>query len=226
MTSWLRACTLAEAVGITAAAGAARVATWVTETRHASPGWALVVVVAGGLVEGAALGVLQARALRGRVGASAARRWALATVLVAGLSWAGASAPATLSGDSAGTSPPLWLVLGGAAMLGALTGAVLGDTQATAVRVASPARARWVRSSTLGWAAAMPVIFLGASLPDASWPSLPVVALGTATGTVAGAVLGLLTRDGAARLTPLPVRGPKVPPARAIRPWGRTPAGS
>lgn len=221
--AWVGACTLAEAIGITAAAGAARLATWLTQTRDASPGWALGVVVAGGLVEGTALGVLQARVLRARLGAAAARRWTVATILVAGLAWAAGSAPATLSASDDGSgSPPLLLVLAGAAALGAMTGALLGAAQAATVRRIVPRPWRWPAASTLGWTAAMPVIFLGAGLPGADWPTPLVVLLGTATGALAGLVLGLITRVGAMDLVtggPAP-RRPKVPLRRAIGPYG------
>lgn len=218
--TWLGACTLAEAIGITAAAGAARLATWLTDTLGVSPGWGLAVVVAGGLVEGTALGVLQARALRRSLDATAARRWAIVTVLVAGLAWTAGSAPSTLAAPDDGTTPPLLLVLAGAIALGATTGALLGVAQAAAVRrwVARPWR--WVAASTLGWSVAMPVIFLGAGLPGADWPTPLVVALGTATGTAAGAALGLLTRRDAAALADVGPRvgRSKVPSGRAIRP--------
>lgn len=219
--SWLRACTLAEAIGITAAAAAARLATWLTDTRQDSPGWALVVVVAGGLVEGTALGVLQSRVLRPRLGVHAARRWTAATILVAGLAWAAGSAPATLAAPEDGTTPPLPLVLAGGAALGTVTGALLGAVQAAAVRHAVERPWPWVPASAIGWTAAMPVVFLGAALPGADWPSPLVVLLGTATGALAGAVLGLLTGRPAEALTAVPAHGrSKVPSPRAIRPWG------
>ena len=62
--SWVVACAVAEAIGMTAAAGAARSATALTDhgVTHATA-WGLLVVVLGGLVEGTALGWLQARAL-------------------------------------------------------------------------------------------------------------------------------------------------------------------
>ena len=55
--AWVLACTLAETVGMTAAAVASRVA------RDSPPAAGLAVVVAGGLVEGLALGLAQSTAL-------------------------------------------------------------------------------------------------------------------------------------------------------------------
>ncbi|HWJ10065.1 MAG TPA: hypothetical protein VNS46_11850 [Nocardioides sp.] len=224
---WVRACTLAEAIGITAAAAAARTATWLTDDRDVAPGWALAVVVAGGLVEGTALGLLQARSLRDLLGRRAARRWAAATVAVAGLAWAAGSAPATLSSGGGSDAPPLALVLLGGAALGAVTGGLLGGAQALAARRERTVSLRWVLASAVGWTAAMPVIYLGAGLPDADWPVLAVVPLGTVTGLAAGAVLGALTGRAALRLAKGPERGgSKVPTDGEVRPWEREPAAS
>jgi hypothetical protein len=61
---WVRACAVAETVGMAAAAAAARIGQVVADRGNGSArGSALAVVVAGGLVEGAALGVLQAKLL-------------------------------------------------------------------------------------------------------------------------------------------------------------------
>lgn len=220
--AWVRACILAEAVGMTAAAAAARLGTWLADERAAPGSVVLGAAVAGGLVEGGALGVLQARVLRRDVGRSGARAWAFATLAVAGLGWAAASAPATLSSDDGGSAPPLLVVLCGAAALGAVMGAVLGAAQASATRRARLRPRRWIRASTLGWTAAMPVIFLGATAVPAGWPAWAVTAVGTVTGVVAGAVLGALTAGAA---LPAP-RGPKVPPGREVRPWAATSARS
>ena len=64
---WVVACLVAETVGMTAAATAARVGQDLSEGDGNAGRWlALAVVVAGGLVEGVALGVLQGRALATR----------------------------------------------------------------------------------------------------------------------------------------------------------------
>lgn len=217
--SWARACVLAEMVGITAAATAARAATWLTDAHDASALVALGVVVAGGLVEGTALGVLQASALRPRIGKRAGRRWAMATVLVAGLAWAAGSAPSALAPAADDRAPALALVLTGAAGLGALTGTLLGVAQAAAVRRSVGSSWRWAATSALGWTAAMPVIFLGATLPSTDWPTSLVVLLGAVTGAAAGTVLGVLTRGGAERLgLRTSSQRSKVPSLGAIRP--------
>jgi hypothetical protein len=192
--SWVVACASAEAVGMTAAAGAARFATSLTDrgATHANA-WGLTVVVLGGLVEGTALGWLQARALGGVLGPTGRRRWLFLTLLVAGIGWAAASSPAALAGSDTGDQPLLLLVLLGAAALGVVMGAVLGAAQASTLRNQVRHPWRWVTGSTAGWTVAMPVIFLGATSVGASWPWWLVVPAGTLTGLVAGSALGVVS---------------------------------
>jgi hypothetical protein len=192
--TWVVACAVAEAVGMTAATGAARSATALADhgTAHAAV-WGLTIVILGGLVEGTALGLLQARALARVLGRAGRRRWLRITVLVAGLGWAVASAPAILAADDSGAQPPLLLVLLGAAGLGAAMGAVLGAAQAWALRHRVSHPWRWATGSTTGWMAAMPVIFLGATSVGSTWPWWVVVPVGAVTGLVAGAALGVVS---------------------------------
>lgn len=88
-------------------------------------------------------------------------------------------------------------------------GAVLGAAQATVLRPHVRRPWRWVGANMAAWAPTMAVIFLGASAPSADWSVPTVVALGTVTGLVAGAVLGLVsgwflpTLDAPARLSRL-----------------------
>ena len=117
----------------------------------------------------------------------------LATVLAAGLGWAAGSAPATLSGDSGGTTPSLGLVMLGALAIGLALGPVLGLAQALTLRGRVRHPFRWVVANAAGWAVGMPVIFLGASTAGAAWSWPTLVLFGGATGLVAGGVLGLVT---------------------------------
>jgi len=190
---WLLACAVAEAVGMSAAAAAARGAMALDDHGVAAATvLGLLLVVTGGLVEGAALGWFQSRALADRLGPRGRARWLAVTVLVAGVGWAAASTPAALGPDTA-SQPPLLTMMLAAAGLGLVMGAVLGAAQvwAWSARVRHPAR--WIFASAVGWLAAMPVVFAGATLPDADWPTPAVVLDGTVTGLVAGTVLGLVT---------------------------------
>jgi hypothetical protein len=222
---WVGLCAAAEAVGMTAAAAASTTANHAIENPSSAPGVAaaLGLAVAGGLVEGTALGYAQARGLAGLLPAPARRRWLGATVVVAGLGWAAGSLPAVLAdGQGDGSEPPRVLVLAGAAGLGAVMGAALGAAQAWALRghVARPWR--WVGASAVAWTPAMVVVFGGASTPDADWPPGAVVGLGTLTGVAAGAVLGLVSGlflpalDGEAGRW-RPRRPPRRPPMAAHR---------
>jgi hypothetical protein len=192
---WVGLCAAAEGIGMTAAATAAKVAQAIggeTPSGGRAAG-ALGVVVAGGVVEGLTLGLLQAAGLRRLIPRLDGRRWAVATTLVAGVGWAAAAAPGTLSAQGDGSAPPLLLLLAGAAALGSAMGILLGAAQARGLRGHVRHPRRWIAANALGWAPAMAVIFLGAGAPDADWPVLPVAALGTVTGLSAGAILGLVT---------------------------------
>ena len=149
MRPWLVACVIAESIGMTASAGAARGATVLSDggVAHASEvGFALVVL--GGLVEGTALGVLQSRALGGLLGHRGRVRWLVATVLVAGVGWAAGSAPSALAEDSGtGSEPSVLAVLLGAAALGAGMGVFLGAAQGWALRGHARHPWRWITAS-------------------------------------------------------------------------------
>ena len=183
---WIAACAAAECIGMTASASAARVA-------DGLPGAAaLTIVVLGGVIEGVALGVLQAAWLATRFAGLSRWAWIGTTALIAGLGWAFASAPSAL-GDPGGTAPHPGVIVLLAAGLGLAMGALLGVGQAVVLRGHVPHPWRWVWISALAWMPAMMVIFTGATVPDASWSLAAVVGLGALTGLVAGAVLGLVS---------------------------------
>jgi hypothetical protein len=188
-------CAAAEAVGMTAAAGAAKLSQGLVGEPQGSREVLLVlaIVVAGGLVEGSALGLAQTSGLRGVLPARSRRAWLAVTVAVAGLGWAGASLPGTLSGDDGGATPPWLLVVAGALALGALMGTALGAAQAPVLRGWVSHPWRWVAANAAAWPLAMAAIFVGATAPSADWPAATVVLLGTVTGAVAGALLGLVS---------------------------------
>jgi uncharacterized integral membrane protein len=192
MATWVLSCAAAEGIGMTASSAAATVS---QEPGIASrTALALSIVVLGGLVEGVALGVLQARALSRRWPGVARRRYAVVTVLVAGVGWAAGSAPAVLGGaDAGGSEPPLAQVLVGAAGLGVLMGAVLGYAQSTALRGAVRRPGRWVIANTVAWLVVMPAIFFGASRPGEDWSVGSVLLFGLLTGILAGMLLGVFT---------------------------------
>jgi MFS family permease len=221
-TRWVTACVAAETIGMTASAAAARGATGLDAADVARAALGFALVVAGGLVEGSALGALQARALTERLGRRGRRAWLAVTLAVAGLGWAAGSAPATLSGDdSSAASPPLVVVLAGAAGIGLVMGALLGAAQAWVLsqRAIRPAArpGQWVLASTLGWPVAMVVIFAGATTAGADWPWPLVVGYGGVTGALAGLCLGLVTAPFLGRLDrPRQDQGPGSESPRAM----------
>ena len=152
----------------------------------------LAIVVGGGLVEGTALGMAQASAFRVTHPTLRRTAYVLVTVMFAGLGWAAASAPAALAGGGDGSAPPRLLVLAGGALLGATMGLLLGAAQAVVLRRTVQRPLQWLPANAVAWTAAMLVIFLGATTPDAGWATWQVALLGTATGSVAGALLGLV----------------------------------
>ncbi len=154
---------------------------------------AVALVSSAGLVEGAALGAFQSSGLSRRVPGLDRRRFLLGTLAVAGLGWAAASVPGVLAAPAEGSDPPLALLLAGALGLGVVMGALLGAVQATVLRGRVRHAARWVLASALAWGPAMVVVFAGATLPAADWSVVAVTGLGTATGLLAGAVLGLVS---------------------------------
>lgn len=183
---WVVSCVVGEAIGMTASASAARAS-------EGLPGYAaLAIVVAGGLIEGTALGVLQGAWLARRFPGLSHLGWIVATVLIAGLGWALASAPAVLSDPDGGEPGPVIIVVM-AAGLGLAMGALLGAGQALVLRHHVRHPWRWIWISALAWAPAMVVIFAGATVPDGSWPRAAVIVLGALTGVVAGAILGLIS---------------------------------
>ena len=172
---------------MTAAATAARLAD-AAESVPAS----LTLVVVGGLIEGTALGVLQAVGLRRWLPDLRIGVWVGLTVAIAGIGWALASLPSQL-GSTDDTSPALALVIAGAALIGAAMGGALGAAQAHALRSVVPHPWRWVGISALAWTPTMVVIFIGATTPTAQWSTPSVIAVGALTGAAAGAVLGVIS---------------------------------
>lgn len=189
------ACAAAETIGMSAAAGAARIVQALGDQPGAMGGAAvaLAVLVAGGLVEGLALGLAQATALSWRWNRLPRRRYVLATVVVAGLGWTAGSAPGVLTADDGGAAPALWLVLAGGAGIGLVSGVMLGAAQGWAMAGAVRHPWRWVTANGVAWPLVMVVIYLGATRPEESWPVSAVLALGALTGATAGAVLGVVT---------------------------------
>lgn len=172
---------------MTASAAAARSAADLTPMLLAA-----AVVVAGGLVEGLAVGVAQATSLAPDLAALRRRRYVVVTLLAAGLGWGLGSVPSVVQDDPAASSPPLLLMALGGAAVGAAMGVVMGLVQGSALRGSVRRPWRWVTANAAAWTPVMAVMMVGASVPSESWSLVAVLPWAALVGVVAGAVLGLV----------------------------------
>jgi len=72
-------------------------------------------------------------------------------------------------------------------------GTLLGLAQALVLRRELPRAWRWTGTSALAWTMTMPVIFFGATRPDASWTLPALLVTGLVTGALAGLTYGAVT---------------------------------
>lgn len=214
-TRWILSCAAGEVIGITAAAAIA-VGTRVMLGEPHDVATAAVVVaaaVAGGVVEGLAVGLLQWRVLRLVVPAIRARAWVGATVAVTSLLWflamvlvtivALVGSGSTPQAEAADVGPPLVLGVGAGIAGGALAGAAFGFAQWLVLRRhAGPTRG-WIGANALGWAVALGWIMIAATSPTPA-TALPVVVAGGALGGLAAGIsVGIATGWWFVKLRPL-----------------------
>lgn len=190
---WIAACAIGEAIGIAAVSLA-----YAAGDRQ-YPEFAGGLILAGGLVEGIALGGAQALAAKLRP-----VRWIGATVAAAligyGLSLLaqGAAAGGEGAGHGAAAEPGILMALFAGAGLGLFMGALFGWLQSLALP-AGLSKPGWIVRNIVGWAGAMAIIMLGASLAGADWPLFRVALLGAVSGAGAGGLLGIATKGGLQR---------------------------
>ena len=214
-TRWILSCAAGEVMGFTAAAAIA-VGTRVMLGEPHDVATAAVVVaaaVAGGVVEGLAVGLLQWRVLRLVVPAIRARAWVGATVAVTSLLWflamvlvtivALVGSGSTPQAEAADVGPPLVLGVGAGIAGGALAGAAFGFAQWLVLRRhAGPTRG-WIGANALGWAVALGWIMIAATSPTPA-TALPVVVAGGALGGLAAGIsVGIATGWWFVKLRPL-----------------------
>jgi hypothetical protein len=206
---WFRACTLAEFLGIAAAAGMAGLA-MVLVGEPSNPTEAALILamsVAGGVVEGLAVGLLQWRVFRSWLPSLSRARYVGGTVVLAACFWLLGMLPSTLlalAPAEAGTTaddPPVLAVAVVSAVGGAIGGVAFGLVQGWALRghVAHPWR--WIRPNAFGWGVAVAVITVGASSAPAGIPAVGLVCYGAGIGLVAGACVGAVTAQAVPSLT-------------------------
>ena len=172
-------------------------------------GVAMLAVLLGTFLEGVVVGAAQGAVLHTRRPDISRRSWVDATAAGAGLAWLVGMVPSTAmalaepaSAEAPMQEPTLVLVLLLAALLGLVTGPILGVAQWVVLRRRVAGAASWLWANALGWALGMPVIFAGMDLVPWSGPPLLRAAAiygvclvaGLVVGSVHGAVLVRITR--------------------------------
>lgn len=179
---WIAYCTLAEALGIAGVAvGYAAAARGLVPQAPA--------VLISGLWEGLLLGSFQALVLVGL--GIRPMPWVAVTALIAVFGYGG-SLVAWPGVELTTADPPLWLLVSVAAGFGAILGLMMGALQAWAGGGTLP-RVEWIWRTALGWALALPAIFLGAALVAPGSSLVLIGLIGAATGAVAGVLIGRAT---------------------------------
>ncbi|MFN0248543.1 MAG: SDR family NAD(P)-dependent oxidoreductase, partial [Kofleriaceae bacterium] len=201
---WIAACAIAEAIGIgTAALVAVVFATLLGPTDSTPRVIALLAAMAAaGAVEGGTLGFLQWRLLHERLPRLRRGEWVGITVAVAVVFWVAGMAGPALSQNGGDSGPGLGLTMILAAGLGMGAGAVFGGAQWFVLRHHARRSGQWIAIHVPAWAAAMAAIFLGATLPDASWSPAAIVVSGVLGGALGGVLLGAISGLVARALVP------------------------
>ena len=161
-------------------------------------------MVLAGVLEGTSIGFFQWRVLRRVYPPMTARAWLIPTIVVAAIGWFVGMLPQTFFASSeAGEvmpEPSPAMVITVAAVFGAVAGAVFGFAQWLVLRRYVKHAVVWIWANAIGWALAMAVIYVGASLPNAEWRVTAVIVTGAVTGIVAGLAIGAVTGAGLVRV--------------------------
>lgn len=176
---------------------------------------ALLMILAGALLEGCTVGVAQWRVLRGVLPDLRWQTWVLATGAGAAIAWTLGMIPSTmiaLTQETTVITPPpelsdtITYVL--AAGMGLILGIVLAIPQWLALNQHSHGAGWWVPANAVAWIVGMILIFMGmGTIPaDGLTPRAIVVVLGSiaAAGGVVGAIHGFVLV--AILRTPRPMR--------------------
>lgn len=153
-----------------------------------------------GVVEGAVLGAIQARLMRGRLPGLSVRRFSAATAAVAVAGWAIGSSFSVFGGGGGpqggfDPDPMTTILLSGG--FGLAVGTLFGGVQALALGGLGVKRWPWIAGNAAGWALGLPAIYLAAS----GAVSGPVWALGAGGGLLAGLMVGAATAVAFATMT-------------------------
>lgn len=184
---WILTVGLAEAVGFAIATGVAVT----TIATGVSGGWALLAVVGGGALEGAALGTGQYLAMRER--RPRPGPWIAGTSTAAALAWLLGMLPSTLGLDLASPLAIVALAVGGLVLL-----ASIPVTQWLVLR--RPGTFAWVPVNMGAWAVAILWTFAPSPIIDEHSPLGLVVTLYVIAGLLMAVTIAALTAPLARRL--------------------------
>lgn len=185
-----------------AAAGAFTVTrVWLGEPETAGVAvLSVLIAMAGGAVEGLAVGAVQWWLLRLWLTGLGASAWIGVTVTAAVAGWMLGMLPSVLvpllgsdSPASEATGPPLWVMPLVGIGSGLVLGGLFGLAQYAVLRHHVRNARAWVWANAGGWAAAMAVMFTGAGIPSGPWPWGELLPLAAATGVLAGMAIGAVT---------------------------------
>lgn len=143
------------------------------------------------------MGGLQYLALRRIYPTLSMGRWILYTSILAVAGWAiGSAIP--IFGEFSDTAtepydPPVVPLAMASAAMGAGLGVMFGFVQRFALRAAATDTHWWVVANAMGWALALPLIYVAASLGGPDDPISAYIGAGLVAGLGAGLVLGLVT---------------------------------
>ncbi|PVX31400.1 hypothetical protein [Sphingomonas pokkalii] len=198
-TRWIEACAAGEMLGIASAA-----LWWVTIDRvdlGAAGGpadWLLFIgKAASGLALGLVLGSLQSWALKRQFPALNTRLWVIATTIVsvalfAVAAWYSVFLPFDQQSLVPVAHTPFETAITSAGF-GVALGILLGIAQAVVLHGAARRAFWWILASALGWGAALPCIYLAASVGSSAPGSLEIAARGVVGGVASGIVLAGIT---------------------------------
>ncbi len=184
---WILTVGIAEAVGFAIATGVAVT----TLAAGVSGAWALVAVVAGGALEGAALGTGQYLAMRER--RPRPGPWIVGTSAAAAFAWLLGMLPSTLGVDLASPLVVVALALGGLLLLASIPVA-----QWLVLR--RPGTVAWIPVNMGAWAVAILWTFAPSPIIDERSPLGLVIALYVIAGLLMAATIAALTASLARRL--------------------------
>ncbi|WP_199423349.1 hypothetical protein [Actinotalea solisilvae] len=170
-------------VGAGELAGFAVPATVVALVLDRGDAWSFAGAVGAGLVEGALLGVAQARVLRDVVRVPAGR-WVLATSAAAGLAWAVGMLPG-LTWRTWSAWPPVVVGAVGAAAAGVLL-ASIGTAQWLLLRTRLPRAGWWVAGTAGAWVVGLGVF---AAVTSPLWQPGQATGVVVAIGLLGGAAM-------------------------------------